>query len=217
MKTLETLEQDAKQARDDMREVMLDEFGIGATLSDRILSQIIRAVQSNIAHNDAKREISGDGSGESLPEVSKEDRDSDGWIEWKGGDCPVKSSETVEVKFRLQTIKNDIDLAGVYRWHHADKSGLIDGDPQCDIIAYRIVKQYTKALSPSTVKWIYPKSVMCADLGVFQNCSSKWHGMAAKQSAHSCLSKSSRNFGNLIRRNWELWQIGKTVIDYQDA
>ena len=140
MKTINELEQEAKQARDDMREVMLEEFGIGATLSDRILSLMIRAVQSNIAHNDAKQEVSGDGSGEALPEVSQEERDSDGWIEWNGGKCPVKQSETVEVKFRLEAIKNDIDLAGVYRWHHAKKSGLIDGDPYCDIVAYRIVK-----------------------------------------------------------------------------
>lgn len=54
-KTIETLEQEAREARDAMREVMLEEFGIGATMSDRILSIMIAAVKSNIA-NSAEKE-----------------------------------------------------------------------------------------------------------------------------------------------------------------
>lgn len=139
-KTIDQLEQEAKQARDDMREVMCEEFGISATLSDRILSLMIRAVQSNITHNDAKHKVSGDGSGESLPEVSQEERDSDGWLVWNGGKRPVGKNEMVEVKFRLIAVGSDINIAGMYRWNHADKSSVIDGDPKGDIIAYRIVK-----------------------------------------------------------------------------
>lgn len=57
------------------------------------------------------------------------------------GSCPVNATEIVDVKFRLHSsINNDTDLAGMYRWNHADKSGVLNGDPNCDIIAYRISK-----------------------------------------------------------------------------
>lgn len=120
MKPIEQLEQEAKQAREDMREVMLDEFGIGATLSDRILSLMIRAVQSNIAHNDAKYEVSGNSDS------------CDGWIDWKGGSCPIDENVKVELKFRSSQYENIIDYAGGFSWYPKD-----DGT---DIIAYRIVK-----------------------------------------------------------------------------
>ena len=125
MKTIEQLGQEAKQAREDMREVMLDEFGIGATLSDRILSLMIRAVQSNIAHNDAKYEVSGNSDS------------CDGWIDWKGGDCPVGYHEYVSVKNRDGSICKEWQ-AGDLRWEYAGKNAMLN--PAYDIIAYRIVK-----------------------------------------------------------------------------
>lgn len=137
MKNLGQLEQEAKQARDDMREVMCEEFGIGATLSDRILSLMIRAVQSNIAHNDAKQEVSDDGSGESLPEVSKEERDRDGWIEWNGGECPIGESVLVETRTKNGFITQPWE-ASELRWENAGRNKMLN--PDYDIIAYRIVK-----------------------------------------------------------------------------
>lgn len=129
MKTLETLEQEAKQAREVAIATTDNPFELMSTKVDSIITASVAMMTYQLAL-----------SHEAIDCVPGNSDSCDGWIEWKGGDCPVKSSKTVEVKFRLQTIKNDIDLAGVYRWNHADKSGRIDGIPQCDIIAYRIVK-----------------------------------------------------------------------------
>lgn len=54
--------------------------------------------------------------------------DADGWIEWRGGTCPVSAKAMVEVKCRNDTIEtND---AQWFAWEHYD-----DGS---DIIAYRV-------------------------------------------------------------------------------
>lgn len=134
MKTINELEQEAQQARDDMRDVMREEFGIGATLSDRILSLMIRAVKSNIAQNDTKQEVSGDGSGEYLPEVSQEERDSDGFIKWGGGNCPVDSDAATIVKFRDGNQACEPHKAGSYEW----RKDIVERS--WDIVAYKIVK-----------------------------------------------------------------------------
>lgn len=78
------------------------------------------------------KELFGDGSGEALPEVSQEERDSDGWIELNSGSCPIDENVKVELKFRSSQYENIIDYAGGFSWHPKD-----DGT---DIIAYRIVK-----------------------------------------------------------------------------
>lgn len=195
MKTIEQLEQEAKQAREDLIKEFSDIFNVSKESAKRLADKFIISSVAMVTYQFAQAEqlrngdviknpskesykfvvpdnsrvylVGGGGIGsgnisttssvvvtsgssgsykgivtigESLPEVSQEERDSDGWVVWSGGQCPVKSSETVEVRFRLGTLKPDIDLAGVYRWHHAKKSGLIDGDPYCDIVAYRIVK-----------------------------------------------------------------------------
>ena len=140
MKTIEQLAQEAKQARDDVALALAEvlPYGTGSVIADKLILASVAMVTYQFALG--MQEVSGDGSGESLPEVSQEERDSDGFIKWDGGDCPVKSSETVEVKFRLQAMRNGVDMAGVYRWTHADKSDTVDGDPQGDIVAYKIVK-----------------------------------------------------------------------------
>ncbi len=54
----------------------------------------------------------------------------DGWIEWKGGECPIEDRTwIVEIKFRDG--ETDKRHAGGYRWVHYGKYN--------DIIAYRIV------------------------------------------------------------------------------
>ncbi len=168
MKTINELEQEAQQARDEMREVMLDEFGIRATLSDRILSLMIRAVQSNIVQaeqlrngklirvDEAKthtftvpidttrrdyvysngeiRVVPLDSIKESLPEVSQEERDSDGWIKWDGGDCPVDPNVDVFVEFRNDSVTDTAYKAGSYEW----RRDIVERS--WDIVAYKIVK-----------------------------------------------------------------------------
>ena len=53
---------------------------------------------------------------------------SEGWIEWEGGECPVDTSEIIDIKFRDGEIETDKALG--WRWHH---------DNNCaDIIAYRL-------------------------------------------------------------------------------
>lgn len=70
--------------------------------------------------------------------------DGDGWIEWKGGDCPVPTGTMVEVRYRDQEAipsfigpaNENVDPtmfdAGPAFWRH--------NEWQCDIVAYRLVK-----------------------------------------------------------------------------
>ncbi|WP_333896617.1 hypothetical protein [Mixta calida] len=59
---------------------------------------------------------------------------SDGWIEWKGGDCPVSSETEVQVRMRDGFI--GVAPACTFRWKLASH----DQFPAADIIAYRVVK-----------------------------------------------------------------------------
>ena len=66
-------------------------------------------------------------SGESLP-------DSDGWVPWNGGECPVPDGTQVEVEWRVGGISR-IDAKFLYwEWNKYD--------PKTDIIAYRVLPQY---------------------------------------------------------------------------
>lgn len=57
--------------------------------------------------------------------------DADGWIDWKGGECPVGAGVRVDVRF-LCGDEHFNDPADLWTWgHHAN---------ECDIIAYRVVK-----------------------------------------------------------------------------
>jgi hypothetical protein len=60
--------------------------------------------------------------------------DNDGWIEWKGGECPVPKDATVQVEYRgysNSSIQSN-HSAGILEWNHL---GIHD-----DIIKYRVVK-----------------------------------------------------------------------------
>lgn len=54
-----------------------------------------------------------------------------GWIAWKGGECPVDPATTVQVRFHDGAVCSNV--AGAYRWNH-EWSGLGG-----DIVAYRIM------------------------------------------------------------------------------
>jgi hypothetical protein len=57
----------------------------------------------------------------------------DGWIEWKGGECPVRPDVMVEVGFRNSIVnKANADEWG-WGWRDYEISGY-------DIIKYRVVK-----------------------------------------------------------------------------
>lgn len=58
----------------------------------------------------------------------------DGWIAWSGGDMPVPRGAMVEVKFRLDGVPTERNLAGAWRWNHY--AGVKN---DYDIVAYRRV------------------------------------------------------------------------------
>lgn len=57
--------------------------------------------------------------------------DADGWIEWKGGECPVAPERFVEVRF--SSLHRQVSHAGYFVWEHRNWSW--------DIIAYRFVPE----------------------------------------------------------------------------
>ncbi len=71
----------------------------------------------------------------------------DGWIEWKGGECPVPVGTLVEVRFRSGEVH--VGEAGAsLDWAHADVAnggGALSG---WDVIAYRIVKPASAPVAP---------------------------------------------------------------------
>jgi len=139
MKTINELEQEAISKAIMQLSCVAKEMTLHMQTLSRNLIEVseqmrqLQAVSMCISSN----EVSGDGSGESLPEVSQEERDSDGWIEWKGGDCPVGYHEYVSVKNRDGSICKKWQ-AGDLRWEYAGKNAMLN--PVYDIIAYCIVK-----------------------------------------------------------------------------
>lgn len=167
MKTLETLEQEAKQARE-VAAMALSEvlpYGSGSGIADKLILAAVSMVTYQFAQADRLRNgkliriddtkshtfsvpidstrryyvysngeirvVPLDKIEESLPEVSQEERDSDGWIDWNGGDIPVDVNALVDIKKRDGLYLIGFQ-AGILNWSH-------DGNPM-DIIAYRIVK-----------------------------------------------------------------------------
>lgn len=72
----------------------------------------------------------------------RETPDDDGWIKWKGGECPVPDGTIVDVQYRsgsrnareVASSNGDADgsAAGAF-WHNDDS--------RADIVAYRIVSE----------------------------------------------------------------------------
>ncbi len=57
----------------------------------------------------------------------------DGWIEWAGGNNPLRTGQLVDVKFRSGVIsKNSAGLSQWMDWEHTGS--------HADIVAYRIVR-----------------------------------------------------------------------------
>jgi hypothetical protein len=126
MKTLDTLEQEAKEARNNLI-VVCDDIGSGSVkLADAMILasvammtyQLALASQSNCVNK--------------IPKLRVND-----WITWGGGKMPVSKNVLVDVEFRDGTFIENEDPTR-FRWTHAHTSGSIDGLPNRDIIAYRI-------------------------------------------------------------------------------
>ena len=62
----------------------------------------------------------------------------DGWIEWKGGECPVPGDTMVEVLLREETATTGEAMeAGKYSWGHFGEGNRYADH---DIVSYRVVK-----------------------------------------------------------------------------
>lgn len=66
-----------------------------------------------------------------LPVLEQQEKGDGGWIEWKGGKCPVPPRAIVVVRYRKGKEEAPGE-AGGYFWCHAGSS--------VDIIAYRVVQ-----------------------------------------------------------------------------
>ena len=71
-------------------------------------------------------------------------RDADGWIEWKGGECPVDVDALVCCKLRSGKVSITAYHAGLLSWRHNGNAA--------DIIAYRL----HKTEQVETVEYNYP-------------------------------------------------------------
>lgn len=70
----------------------------------------------------------------SLPKYIKLSTDTENtqdWIEWNGGDCPVNADDIVRVQLRNDT--EHTTKAGTWVWRHASGSG--------DIVKYKVIKE----------------------------------------------------------------------------
>lgn len=80
----------------------------------------------------------------------------DGWIEWKGGQCPVAPDTIVEVKFRSGTQTPEGWNAGYFNWDWGD-------DQSNDILAYRVVGEQPKPDNVNSPSHYKQGSVECID------------------------------------------------------
>lgn len=55
------------------------------------------------------------------------------WIEWNGGECPIKSDKT-RVEYNLRSGHNHTSIGKMRRWSHLNS--------EYDIIAYRIIEDH---------------------------------------------------------------------------
>ena len=65
-----------------------------------------------------------------------------GWIEWNGGDCPIKDDRTQhQVIFRRHGASELCEMASAFRWEHHDNPA--------DITAYRIIEAHGADAEPA--------------------------------------------------------------------
>lgn len=83
-----------------------------------------------------------------LPVLEQQEKGDDGWMEWKGGDCPLPKGTRVDVRLRDGSTelsayawgRND-DVSREFKSSYAGWAFWLDEGDECDIIAYRVVEQ----------------------------------------------------------------------------
>lgn len=75
-------------------------------------------------------------AGEAAISARSKTMDDDGWIEWRGGVCPVEGWVKVLVKLRSGVRSSEPEFSGLYSW---ENDGLMG-----DIIAYKVVTENSK-------------------------------------------------------------------------
>lgn len=141
MKTLNQLEQEAKQARQEAIKEVSQYVPNAIEVTDKLILAVVAMVTYQFAlageelGGKQNIQITGDGSGHTLPEASQDQKevDADGWITWNGGSCPVNKNEIVDLKFGSGHIRYGTDTK--YKWEGT-------GARDCDIVAYRVAKAY---------------------------------------------------------------------------
>lgn len=124
MKTLYQLEQEAKEARDNA--IFL--HGSESPLSQDIVDSFINAAVAMVTYQFAI------GVQEVIDCVPGDSNSCDGWIEWKGGNCPVDSDDPTIVKFRDGNQSCVPHKAGSYEW----RRDIVERS--WDIVAYKVKK-----------------------------------------------------------------------------
>jgi len=122
MKTLNQLGQEAQQAREVAIATTDNPFELMSTKVDSIITASVAMMTYQLAL-----------SHEAIDCVPGNSDSCDGWIDWKGGLCPVSENEVVDLKFGSGNVIYGTDTK--YKWEGT-------GAKDCDIVAYRVAKAY---------------------------------------------------------------------------
>lgn len=109
--------------------------GIHLTIVDNATAKLLAAREKESddeRHERLEREHLGDP--EKRTGIYAPKADADGWIRWKGGECPVPLKTNVDVMFADASLRSSIFLAGELNWHHGQNG-------RYDIVAYRVVHE----------------------------------------------------------------------------
>jgi len=131
MKTLNQLEQEAQQAREEAIKEVSQYVPNAIEVTDKLILAAVAMVTYQFALGMA--EIGGDRNIQIMPEVSQDERDSDGFIKWGGGEFPVGLYDQVDYKLRDGTVYYN-SRASLLEW----RRDIVERS--WDIVAYRVVK-----------------------------------------------------------------------------
>lgn len=134
MKTINELEQEAKQAREEA----IKEVSQYVPNAIEVTDKLIRAVLSQAAFDIEETRLINERIAKMEASQDQKEVDADGWITWNGGSCPVNKNEIVDLKFGSGHIRYGTDTK-----YKLEGTGARD----CDIVAYRVAKAYPCKLS----------------------------------------------------------------------
>ena len=98
---------------------------------NEITKELLEALKELLAQTGINGSFADNAKAEAILAASRPD---DGWIPWKGGECPIDKESTPSVRFRDGAVHvgHAPWPAKYYDWSHT-------GDPG-DIVAYQVVK-----------------------------------------------------------------------------